>query len=71
MKITVKKLPKSEVEIEGELEAEIFETYFGKALKKIGETIKLDGFRQAKYQKVFCFPMFQKCKFWKRWRKWL
>ena len=48
MKITVTKLPKSEVEIEGELEAEIFETYFAKALKKIGETVKLDGFRPGK-----------------------
>jgi len=48
MKITIKKLPKSEVEIEGELEAEIFETYFDKALKKIGETLKLDGFRKGK-----------------------
>ena len=48
MKITVKKLPKSEVEIEGELEAEIFESYFTKALKKIGETLKLDGFRKGK-----------------------
>jgi trigger factor len=48
MKIKVTKLPKSEVEIEGELEAEIFETYFTKALKKIGETLKLDGFRKGK-----------------------
>jgi trigger factor len=48
MKITIKKLPKSEVEIEGELEAEIFEAYFSKALKKIGETLKLDGFRKGK-----------------------
>jgi len=48
MKIVVKKLPKSEVEIEGELESEIFESYFAKALKKIGETLKLDGFRKGK-----------------------
>ncbi|MDR3519366.1 MAG: trigger factor [Candidatus Pacebacteria bacterium] len=48
MKIKVTKLPKSEVEIEGELEAEIFETYFAAALKKIGETVKLDGFRPGK-----------------------
>ncbi len=48
MKIRVKNLPKSEVEIEGELETEIFETYFSKALKKIGETLKLDGFRAGK-----------------------
>ncbi len=48
MKITVKKLPKSEVEIEGELEADIFETYYSKALKKIGEKVELDGFRKGK-----------------------
>ena len=48
MKITVNKLPKSEIEIEGELESEIFESYFAKALKKLGENIKLDGFRKGK-----------------------
>jgi len=48
MKITVKKLPKSEVEIEGEIDAEIFESYFNKALKKLGENLKLDGFRKGK-----------------------
>jgi len=48
MRVSVKKLPKSEVEIEGELESEKFESYFAKALKKIGETLKLDGFRKGK-----------------------
>src|SRR3989338_8215483 len=48
MRLTVKKLPKSEIEIEGELEADLFETYFEKALKKIGETFELDGFRKGK-----------------------
>jgi FKBP-type peptidyl-prolyl cis-trans isomerase (trigger factor) len=48
MQIKITKLPNSVVEIEGELEAEIFETYFAKALKKIGETVKLDGFRTGK-----------------------
>lgn len=48
IKTTIKKLPKSEVEIEGELEAEAFEAYFNKALKKIGENIELDGFRKGK-----------------------
>lgn len=48
MRVTVKKLPKSEVEIEGELEAETFEDYFKAALKKIGENFKLDGFRKGK-----------------------
>ena len=47
-KITIKKLPNSEVEIEGEIEADIFESYFSKALKKIGENVELDGFRKGK-----------------------
>jgi len=48
MKITVKKLPKSEIEIEGELEAEAFEDYFNRALKTLGGNLKLDGFRKGK-----------------------
>ena len=48
MKIIVKRLPKSEIEIEGELEGDIFESYFNEALKKLGEKIKLDGFRKGK-----------------------
>ncbi len=47
-KINVKKLPKSEVEIEGEISIETFESYFEKALKKIGENIELPGFRKGK-----------------------
>lgn len=52
MKISVKKLPKSEVEIEGEIDSEIFESYFDKALKKLGENLKLDGFRKGKIPKA-------------------
>ncbi len=48
MKIAVTKLPKSELEIEGELDANIFESYFSPALKKIGENVELDGFRKGK-----------------------
>lgn len=48
MNIKVTKLPKSEVEIEGELEAEIFESYFQKALKRLGENAEIDGFRKGK-----------------------
>ncbi|MCX6757436.1 MAG: trigger factor [Candidatus Nomurabacteria bacterium] len=48
MKINIKKLPQSMVEIEGELEAEIFESYYTKALKKIGENLEIDGFRKGK-----------------------
>jgi FKBP-type peptidyl-prolyl cis-trans isomerase (trigger factor) len=48
MRISVKKLPKNEIEIEGELEAETFEAYFKAALKRLGENVKLDGFRTGK-----------------------
>lgn len=48
MKINVKKLPKSEVEIEGEIDADVFESYYSKALKKIGENVELAGFRKGK-----------------------
>lgn len=48
MKINVNKLPKSEIEIEGEIEASEFELYFPKALKKLGENIEMDGFRKGK-----------------------
>src|SRR5262245_48273634 len=48
MKVDITKLPKSEVEIAGELDANSFEAYYAKALKRIGETIKLDGFRDGK-----------------------
>lgn len=48
MKIKVNKLPKSEVEIEGELEKDAFEAYFAKALKKLGEELEVDGFRKGK-----------------------
>ncbi|MCX6747527.1 MAG: trigger factor, partial [Candidatus Nomurabacteria bacterium] len=36
------------VEIEGELEAEIFEAFFKKALAKLGENLEIDGFRKGK-----------------------
>lgn len=48
MKITINKLPNSVVEIEGELDSSIFESYFAKALKKIGENVEIDGFRKGK-----------------------
>lgn len=47
-KINIKKLPKSEIEIEGEIEADIFESFYEKALKKIGENVELPGFRKGK-----------------------
>ena len=47
-KININKLPNSEVEIEGELGADVFETYFSKALKHINDNTELDGFRKGK-----------------------
>ncbi len=48
MKTKITKLPKSEIEIEGELDADIFESYFGSALKKVGENVEINGFRKGK-----------------------
>jgi len=36
------------MEIEGELEAEVFDSYLDKALKKLGEHIEIPGFRKGK-----------------------
>ena len=47
-KISIQKLLNSVIEIEGEIEANIFESYFAKALKKISENIELPGFRKGK-----------------------
>lgn len=48
LKTNITKLPKSEVVIEGELEADVFESYYSPAIKKIGEHIELPGFRKGK-----------------------
>jgi trigger factor len=48
LNIKVAKLPKSEIEIEGEIPSEIFESYYSKAIKKIGENLEVDGFRKGK-----------------------
>ncbi len=48
LKLTVKKLPGSMVEIEGELEAPIFEGFWDQALKKIGQHVEVAGFRKGK-----------------------
>lgn len=47
-KLNIKKLPKSEVEIEGEIDVEVFESYYEKAIKKLGENVEIDGFRKGK-----------------------
>lgn len=46
--VTVKDLGKSEVEIEGEIGADIFEGYRTHALSHLGENIEVDGFRKGK-----------------------
>ncbi|MDP2788652.1 MAG: trigger factor [bacterium] len=48
MKLNIKDLPKSEIEIEGELSLDVFESYFAKTLQKIGEQIEIKGFRKGK-----------------------
>jgi FKBP-type peptidyl-prolyl cis-trans isomerase (trigger factor) len=48
MKVEVKKLPKSEIEITGEMDAGVFESYYSKALKRLGENVELPGFRKGK-----------------------
>ena len=48
LKTKVTKLPKSEVEIEGVLHEDAFESYYSKALKNIGANVELDGFRKGK-----------------------
>lgn len=47
MKVNVKKLPKSEVEIEGEIATEEFESYHKKSLKKLGASMEVRGFRKG------------------------
>ncbi|HEU0085655.1 MAG TPA: trigger factor [Candidatus Paceibacterota bacterium] len=48
IQVKINKLPKSEIEIEGELPAETVEAYFPKALAAIGANIEMDGFRKGK-----------------------
>lgn len=48
MKPKINKLKNSVLEVEGEIEADIFENYFTKALKKLGNNVEIDGFRKGK-----------------------
>ena len=48
MKVDIKKLDKSEVEITGSIEAVEFAKYEDKALERIGERMELPGFRKGK-----------------------
>ncbi len=45
--IKIKKLPNSEIEIEGEISTEKFESYYKKALQRIGKDAELPGFRKG------------------------
>jgi len=47
-KIKITKLPKSEVEIEGELAVEIFESFYRRSLEKLGANLEIPGFRKGK-----------------------
>ncbi|MBU0612234.1 trigger factor family protein [Patescibacteria group bacterium] len=48
LNIKIKKLPKSELEIEGSMESDAFEAYFEKALKEIGKDLEIPGFRKGR-----------------------
>ena len=48
LKTKITKLPKSELEIEGEIPADVLESYYSKALERIGENLELPGFRKGK-----------------------
>lgn len=45
---TIKKLPKSQIEITGTIDYSILETYKDKALESLNESITVDGFRKGK-----------------------
>jgi len=47
IKAEIKNLPDSEVEIISEIEADVFEAEREKALKKLGDSVKIDGFRSG------------------------
>ena len=45
--IHIKKLPDSEIEIEGEISADEFESYYKKTIQKLGKNMELPGFRKG------------------------
>lgn len=52
--LEIKKLPKSQIEIIGEIPAEEFAKYWPKAIKKLSEGVSLPGFRPGKIpEKIF------------------
>ncbi|MCK4781820.1 trigger factor [Candidatus Parcubacteria bacterium] len=48
MKTTIKKLPKSQIEILFEISEQKFNNYYQKALAELSKNLKADGFRQGK-----------------------
>ncbi len=48
MKKTIKKLPKSQLQIEVSIPEDTFESYREKTIKNIGEEMEIDGFRKGK-----------------------
>src|SRR3989344_7659584 len=47
MKTEIKKLPKSEIEINFELDEQEFQKYIEKALLQLKDHVKMDGFREG------------------------
>jgi len=47
METQIKKLPKSEIEIEAEVSSEVFEKSYGRALKEFNEKTNISGFRSG------------------------
>lgn len=45
--INIKKLPDSEVEIDGEIPADEFELYYKKTIQEIGRNVEISGFRKG------------------------
>ena len=51
MNFSIKKLPKSQIEISAELSKESFGEYFNKAILELGKNIEVKGFRTGKVPK--------------------
>src|SRR3989344_8711653 len=46
-KVKIKQLPKSEIKIEAEIASSLFDASRDRALKKLGETVEIAGFRKG------------------------
>ena len=51
MNLSIKKLPKSQIEIKIEVPAEDFDNFFKEAVSKLGENLEINGFRKGKAPK--------------------